>query len=514
MATRPVRVQRREGRRITRYEEPEFEQTRYDLRESTGGAGRRHYDEQGRGGGGRYYAKRMPSPMRVGRRRARSPSPDVYRETARRRREYPATGKRPAAVASAAPPAEEEYEAHPLDEFDRYMLAKRRRRGRAREHMRPAAREMERIAYPTGPVGLRRRRHREEEEEPESEHYPSEGEEENEEYERFREQRQRRLAGYGEERRGRQMTRRRDLVAGRRGREEEEEEGEGEEGEEGHEYYSPEELEEEEGEGYTEEEEGEGLMSAPEELDEDEEFITGRRMPIRRRGADYGRGGGETTQRFKLRRRGPEEEEERRTGGRGRKRGREEEHEEEHEEEPQGRRARKLPARKTHRHPTYEDMIAEALVKVGKNGKASGVAIFKYIHDHFDMPANDRLVRNHLHQAFERLMDDGKLRHKKASYVLPRNLLTEYGTKYGAAKEEAQQKAEKKEGEDQQGAQKEGVQEGGEKGQEKGQTTEEAQEKTAAGGEQPSEEKGAAEQQAGEGTTASKKGAGGRKKSR
>lgn len=349
MATRPVRVQRREGRRITRYE-PEFEQTRYDLRESSGGAGRRHYgphdyEEQDRG---RYYAKRMPSPARVGRRRARSPSPDVYRETARRRREHPATGKRAAAVASAAPPAEEDYGTHPLDEFDRYMLAKRRR-GRAREHMRPAAREMERIAYPTGPAGLRRRRRGEEEEEPESEHYPSEGEEESEEYQRFRERR--RLAGYGEERRGRQMTRRRDLVAGRRGREEEEE-GEGEEGEEGYAYYSPEE-EEEEGEGYTEEEEGEGLMSAPEELDQDEEFITGRRRPILRRGADYGRTGrAETTQRFE--RRGPEEEEEeKRAGGRGRKRGREEER----EEEPQGRRGRKLPARKTHRHPSYEDMI-------------------------------------------------------------------------------------------------------------------------------------------------------------
>jgi hypothetical protein len=46
---------------------------------------------------------------------------------------------------------------------------------------------------------------------------------------------------------------------------------------------------------------------------------------------------------------------------------------------------------------------AEALVKVGKNGKASGVAIFKYVHDHFDMPANDRLVRNHLHQVRARL---------------------------------------------------------------------------------------------------------------
>jgi hypothetical protein len=43
-------------------------------------------------------------------------------------------------------------------------------------------------------------------------------------------------------------------------------------------------------------------------------------------------------------------------------------------------------------------VAAEALVNVGKHGKASGVAIFKYIHDHFDMPANDRLVRNHLHQ--------------------------------------------------------------------------------------------------------------------
>lgn len=165
-------------------------------------------------------------------------------------------------------------------------------------------------------------------------------------------------------------------------------------------------------------------------------------------------------------------------------------------------------------------VTAEALVKVGKNGKASGVAIFKYIHDHFDMPANDRLVRNHLHQvpttvhfmcalglmlcrvvcrgqAFERLIDDGKLRHKKASYVLPRNLLTEYGAKYSGAKEETQQKAgEKNEGEDQQGAQK-------------AQTGGEAQEKTAAGGEQPSEEKGTE----GEGTT-SKKGASGRKKSR
>lgn len=99
-------------------------------------------------------------------------------------------------------------------------------------------------------------------------------------------------------------------------------------------------------------------------------------------------------------------------------------------------------------------------------------------------------------QAFERLIDDGKLRHKKASYVLPRNLLTEYGAKYSGAKEETQEKA----GEDQQGAQK---------GQEKAQTAGEAQEKTAAGGEQPSEEKGTE----GEGTT-SKKGASGRKKSR
>lgn len=40
----------------------------------------------------------------------------------------------------------------------------------------------------------------------------------------------------------------------------------------------------------------------------------------------------------------------------------------------------------------------EALVNVGRNGKASGVAIFRYIHDNFDMPTNDRLVRNHLHQ--------------------------------------------------------------------------------------------------------------------
>jgi hypothetical protein len=104
-------------------------------------------------------------------------------------------------------------------------------------------------------------------------------------------------------------------------------------------------------------------------------------------------------------------------------------------------------------------------------------------------------------QAFERLIDDGKLRHKKASYVLPRNLLTEYGAKYSGAKEETQQKAgEKNEGEDQQGAQK---------GQEKAQTAGEAPEKTAAGGEQPSEEKGTE----GEGTT-SKKGASGRKKSR
>lgn len=49
-------------------------------------------------------------------------------------------------------------------------------------------------------------------------------------------------------------------------------------------------------------------------------------------------------------------------------------------------------------HVGVDVATAEALVKVGKNGKASGVAIFKYIHDHFDMPANDRLVRNHLHQ--------------------------------------------------------------------------------------------------------------------
>jgi hypothetical protein len=286
------------------------------------------------------------------------------------------------------------YHVHPLDEFDRFMLARVERGPRRREEMRPV-RAMDRIAY----KGRGRR-----------EPYGEEAELE------------RRYYGPGERMRKRYI----------------EEEGEGEE---------------EEGIGYSDdysEEEGEGLMSAPEELDQDEEYITGRRMPIRRRGvrpAQY-----ELPPRRVKRRRDQSEEEEEDQGleftvyaedqdeGMRRERGR------------PGLRERKrttgeprlLPERST-RHPSYEDMIAEAIVKVGKSGKASGIAIFKYINDHFDMPANDRLVRNHLHQAFERLIGEGKLRHKKASYVIPRNLIKDYEDRFAPRENEEEGEVQGKE---------------------------------------------------------------------
>lgn len=200
---------------------------------------------------------------------------------------------------------------------------------RRREHIRPAH-EVERLSK-RGRVGKRRRLDYSEEEE--------EG--------RYGEER--RGAYRPEERRGRQMVRRRDSVDrhvrfegydDRYGR------GVGEE-------------------DYSEEEE-QGIMSAPEELDEDEEFLTNYRMPIRRR-EDYYYSHPERRHDLGRKRRSRDELEE--------EEGEEEDQGlvftvgEEDQDEGIGRRVAKRYARvhgqpveeglrrEVHRHPKYEDMI-------------------------------------------------------------------------------------------------------------------------------------------------------------
>jgi hypothetical protein len=251
---------------------------------------------------------------------------------------------------------------------------------------------MERIAYMDS-----RRRGRPQEEEEEGQDQADEGRysgdfsEDDVDYDRFRVQRQRHEQDHGEVRRGRQMIKRSDLVhrgSGGRDRRYEGEEEEGEEGEEGYDYDGAG-LEMYQGES----DEGEGLVSASDALDEDEEYITGRRMPLRskRRLHDYDEDDAAAVRRAYTGRRMPqqqqhkrrrrdeeeqeeedrgltftvgdedleEEEEQRRPAGRRRTRaqGAEEEEGGGAEDVQQRRQGRKLSSRQTHRHPTYEDMI-------------------------------------------------------------------------------------------------------------------------------------------------------------
>jgi hypothetical protein len=115
---------------VTRFADDDFVQTRYNLRTADERYDTRDEDDYDYEQAGRRKAS-QPSP-RVGQRRARSPSP-VYarastgRGSARRRETGldTAMAKRGTAMARHRPV--EDYVTHPLDDFDRYMLARRER---------------------------------------------------------------------------------------------------------------------------------------------------------------------------------------------------------------------------------------------------------------------------------------------------------------------------------------------------------------------------------------------------